>query len=86
MAWGVASVAPGGSITTETVLEVHRRLLAGSRLEPHGGNLRSVQNWIGGSGYNPCSAEFVPPTPEDVPDLLDDLPALRNDDGLPTLA
>ncbi len=86
MAWGVASVEPGGSITIETVLEVHRRLLAGSRLEEHGGNLRSVQNWIGGSGYNPCSAEFVPPPPEDVPDLLDDLLDFCNDDGLPTLA
>ena len=86
MAWGVASVEPGGSITIETVLEVHRRLLAGSRLEPHGGNLRSVQNWIGGSGYNPCSAEFVPPPPDAVPDLLDDLLDFCNDDGLPTLA
>ena len=86
MAWGVASVEPGGSITIETVLEVHRRLLAGSRLEQHGGNLRSVQNWIGGSGYNPCSAEFVPPPPDAVPDLLDDLLDFCNDDGLPTLA
>ena len=86
MAWGVASVEPGGSITTETVLEVHRRLLAGSRLEEHGGNLRSAQNWIGGSGYNPCSAEFVPPPPDAVPDLLDDLLDFCNDDGLPTLA
>ena len=86
MAWGVSSVAPGGSITIETVLEVHRRLLAGSRLEEHGGNLRSVQNWIGGSGYNPCSAEFVPPPPDAVPDLLRDLLAFCNDDGLPTLA
>ena len=86
MIWGVSSVEPGGSISTETVLEVHRRLLAGSRLEAHGGNLRSVQNWIGGSAYNPCSAEFVPPPPEDVPDLLDDLLDFCNDDGLPTLA
>ena len=86
MAWGVASVEPGGSITIETVLEVHRRLLAGSRLEEHGGNLRSAQNWIGGSGYNPCSAEFVPPPPDAVPDLLDDLLDFCNDDGLPTLA
>ena len=86
MAWGVASVEPGGSITTETVLEVHRRLLAGSRLEEHGGNLRSAQNWIGGSGYNPCSADFVPPPPDAVPDLLDDLLDFCNDDGLPTLA
>ena len=48
--------------------------------------MRSVQNWIGGSGYNPCSAEFVPPPPDAVPDLLDDLLDFCNDDGLPTLA
>ena len=35
----------------------------------------SVQNWIGGSDYNPCSAA-----------LLDDLLAFCNDDGLPALA
>ena len=85
MAWGVASVAPGGPITTDLLLEVHRRLLAGSRLEGHGGSVRSVQNWIGGSGYNPCSAEFVPP-PDAAPALLDDLLTFCNDDGLPALA
>ena len=85
MAWGVASVAPGGPITTDLLLEVHRRLLAGSRLEGHGGSVRSVQNWIDGSGYNPCSAEFVPP-PDAAPALLDDLLTFCNDDGLPALA
>ena len=86
MVWGVASVALGGTISAEFLLEVHRRLLAGSRLERHGGSIRSVQNWIGGSGYNPCSAEFVPPPPEAVPALLDDLLAFCNDDRLPALA
>ena len=42
MVWGVASVARGALITTGSLLEVHRRLLAGSRLEGHGGGLRSV--------------------------------------------
>ena len=53
----------------EALLKTHRRLLAGTRLEDHGGTVRTVQNWIGGSDYNPCSASFVPPPPEDVPDL-----------------
>ena len=86
MVWGVASVAPGGPITTDALLEVHRRLLAGSPIEQHGGSLRSAQNWIGGSGYNPCSAEFVPPPPDAMPALLGDLLAFCNDDGLPALA
>lgn len=86
MVWGVDTVAPGGPITVDTLLEAHRRLLAGTRLENHGGRLRTLQNWIGGSAYNPCSAEFVPPPPESVAGLLDDLLAFCNDDSLPALA
>ena len=86
MVWGVDAVEPDGSITLDTVLEIHRRLLEGTRLEEHGGRIRTVQNWIGGSGYNPCSAAFVPPPPEDVLVLLDDLVAFCNDDALPALA
>ena len=70
----------------ESLLETHRRLLAGTRLKDHGGSVRAVQNWIGGSDYNPCSSSFVPPPPEDVPELLDDLMGFCNDDSLPALA
>ena len=86
MVWGVDAVKPGGVITLDILLEVHRRLLAGTQLDEHGGRVRTVQNWIGGSSYNPCSAAFVPPPPEDVPDLLADLVAFCNDDALPALA
>ena len=86
MVRGVEAVGPNGPITLDILLEIHRRLLAGTRLEEHGGRVRTVQNWIGGSSYNPCSAAFVPPSPEDVPVLLDDLLAFCNDDGLPALA
>ena len=86
MVWGVDEVEEHGPITLDILLEVHRRLLAGSRREEHGGQIRTVQNWIGGSGYNPCSAAFVPPPPEYVPLLLGDLIAFCNDDGLPALA
>ncbi len=86
MVWGVEAVEPGGPITLEAVLEAHRRLLAGTRMEKHGGSIRPVQNWIGGSSYNPCSASFVPPPPEAVGPLLKDLVAFCNDDSLPALA
>lgn len=73
-------------ITVDLLLEIHERLLAGTRLERHGGAFRQEQNWIGGSDYNPCSAAFVPPPHEFVPDLMSDLCAFSNEDSIPAVA
>ncbi len=86
MTWAVEAVPPAGAISVEIVLEAHRRLLAGTRLAEHGSRTRTVQNWIGGSGYNPCAAAFVPPPHELVGELLVDLSAFCNDDSLPAVA
>src|SRR5665648_229225 len=85
MVYAVRSVRSDEELTLEQLLEIHRRLLAGSRLEESGGKIRSQQNWIGGSSYNPCSAAFVPPPPELVHDLLLDLCRFCNDDSLPAV-
>lgn len=86
MVFAVEQVDRDRPITEDLLLEIHRRLLAGSRLEEHGGRVRTAQNWIGGSDYNPCSAEFVPPPPEAVEELLSDLVRFANDDALPVVA
>jgi Fic family protein len=86
MRFAVDSVGAGDEIGLEQLLEVHRRLLGGTILRQHAGKVRDVQNWIGGSSYNPCSAAFVPPPPEHVPDLLEDLCAFCNEDSLPAVA
>jgi Fic family protein len=86
MASAIQAVPPGTEITVDHLLTFHRRLLSGSRLDAHAGTIRTQQNWIGGSDYNPCSAAFVPPPPEFVSDLLDDLCAFCNDDSLPAVA
>lgn len=86
MIYGIDGIGLGDEITEGLLLEIHRRLLIGTRLEEHGGHYRDVQNWIGGSSYNPCSAAFVPPPPENVPELMADLCAFANDDGLPAVA
>jgi Fic family protein len=86
MAFTIHDLNLGGTITVEHLLAFHRRLLAGTRLKAHGGRIRTEQNWIGGSDYNPCSAAFVPPPPEFVHDLLDDLCAFCNEDALPAVA
>jgi Fic family protein len=86
MQFAMRSVGPGEEIALASLLEVHRRLLNGTWLEEHGGRVRSEQNWIGGSAHNPCSAAFVPPPPELVGWLLDDLCAFCNEDSLPAVA
>lgn len=86
MLWSIDAVDDGQPITVDVLLEAHRRLLAGTRFEAYGGAIRTVQNWIGGSAYNPCAATFVPPPPELVAGLLEDLCAFCNDETLPPLA
>lgn len=73
-------------VTVGTITAIHRELLGGTRLSAHAGVVRTEQNWIGGNAFNPCSAAFVPPPPEDVPALLADLAAFCNDDSLPAVA
>lgn len=86
MRWAVETAGPEDEITVDGLLEIHRRLLEGTRLAHLGGAIRAQQNWIGGSSHNPCSAAFVPPPPEHVEELLQDLCAFCNDDGLPAIA
>jgi Fic family protein len=85
MTWVLGVVDRGDDITVDHLLEAHRRLLAGTRLDQYGGHIRNEQNWIGGSSFNPCSASFVPPPPEMVRDLMEDLCRFCNADDLPAI-
>ena len=86
MVHALGSLAEGEAITVNHLLEAHRRLLAGSRLEEHGGRLRTQQNWIGGSSFNPCAAVYIPPPWELLEDYLSDLVDFCNEDCLPAVA
>jgi len=70
-------------VDRETIRAVHRSLLAGTRDEEHAGVERSAQSWIG--GQSPRDALYVPPPPELVGPLLDDLVAFTNRDDLPMI-
>jgi Fic family protein len=81
--FGIEQVGSGDAIALELLLEIHQRLLTGTRLESYSGSFRQEQNWIGGSSYNPCSAAYVPPPHEFVEDLMTDLCSFCNTDDLP---
>ena len=79
-------MASRGSLTVEDICDIHRALLDGTRLAHLGGVVRTQQNWIGGNRVNPVGAAYVPPVPEEVPDLLRDLVAFIGDTDLPSVA
>lgn len=73
-------------LTPELLIESHRQLMKGTKFEEHAGRFRKEQNWIGGSEFNPCAAEFVPPAPESVPALIGDLCEFCAREDLPAVA
>jgi len=86
MSTAITEIGPGDPISVATVLTFHQRLLGNIRQAGHAGQLREKQNWIGGSDYSPCSAAFVPPPPELVPELMADLCAFCTSESLPAVA
>jgi len=73
------------AIQVQDLLDIHAALLRRSGGPQIAGRIRTSQNWIGGNNYNPCGADFVPPPPEEVPRLLEDLCRFCKDDALPVL-
>src|ERR1019366_4842494 len=67
------------------IVAIHERLMAHAPNEKIASVIRTRQNWIGGNDYNPCGADFVPPPPEQVSRLLNDLCHAINDERLPPL-
>jgi Fic family protein len=86
MAFAVSTIDQGRVISLEHIHEAHRRLLAGSPLAKYAGRLRTQQNWIGSNQYSPINAVFVPPPPDLVEGLMDDLVDFCNTDDLPPVA
>lgn len=74
---------PDRDLDTERLNQIHRTLLPD---EEWSGALRTVQNWIGGSDHSPRDARYVPPAPEDVPELVADLCRFANHQAMPAVA
>ena len=66
--------------------DIHRTLLRFTEDAEIAGALREKQNWIGGNDFNPIGATYVPPPPDAVRDLLDDLCDFIARDDLAPLA
>jgi Fic family protein len=77
---GLGAITSGDPITVELLCQMHYRLLSGVRGdEADPGELRTTQNFIGSTPYIQ-DARYVPPSPNEIPDLLDDLLTYANRD------
>lgn len=74
-------------LNLELIREMHKILMQGVRgKDKFPGEYRNIQNWIGPRNGTVQEATFVPPGPEDVPSLMNDLISYLNlDDGIPLL-
>lgn len=85
MQLAVEQAATTQEIEIAHVCDIHRKLMVNAP-NPHiAGIVRTDQNWIGGNDYNPCGADFVPPPPEHVASLFEDLCGAIADESLPPL-
>ncbi len=74
-----------GVFTVNDLIAMHQNLFDGTREAVIAGMIRTVQNWIGGNSYTPVGATYVPPPPDCVPALLDDLCGFVSRDDLSPL-
>ena len=87
VATGALDLLTSGAISADSISRAHRLLLNDDTGEDHlAGRHRPMQNWIGGSDHSPRGALYVPPPPELVPGLMDDLLTFALRDDIPTIA
>jgi Fic family protein len=60
-------------LTVGSVCDLHATLLEATAQREHAGMLRTEQDWIGGRLPAPLDAGYIPPPPEYVPPLMEDL-------------
>jgi Fic family protein len=85
MQLAVDEIAGAEVVVRDHLLQIHTALMRQTETPHLAGQVRPTQNWIGGNDFNPCQAAFVPPPPNRVLDLMDDLCSFINRDDLPAV-
>ena len=85
MSHGLKRIQGGFPLSLRLIREIHKVLLTNARgHHKMPGEFRWSQNWIGGT--RPGNANFVPASPEMVPDLLSDMEKfIHEKDNIPVL-
>lgn len=82
----IGQITHGGRIELTALTGAHAVLMRDDPAEAgYAGQLRDMQNWIGGSDHSPRTALYVPPPPDTVQMYMDDLISFTNRDDLPAL-
>ena len=82
----IATVGPNPPIRLSAITSAHAALMHDDPLESAAaGELRTVQNWIGGGDFSPRGALYIPPPPETVPGYMDDLVTFADRSDMPAL-
>ncbi len=76
----VTALSGAQTVTVEDINGLQEALMVETEQHETSGFLRTVQNWVGGNAYGPQGAEYVPPGPEAVAPLMEDLAAFISED------
>ncbi|MEU6351590.1 Fic family protein [Streptomyces sp. NPDC047072] len=76
----VTALTETETVTVEDINSLQAALMVETEQHETSGFLRTVQNWVGGTAYGPHGAEYVPPAPELVGPLMDDLARFISED------
>jgi Fic family protein len=82
----IETVGPTAPIRLSAITSAHAALMRVDAAESAtAGELRTVQNWIGGSDFSPRGALYIPPPPETVSRYMADLMTFSNRRDIPAL-
>lgn len=82
----IGTVGSRAPIRLSAITSAHAALMRDDPSESSAtGELRTVQNWIGGSDFSPRGALYVPPPPETVQAYMNDLVTFANRNDMPVL-